>query len=162
MEASMPIGDRSQARSQGALTRCGRRLAARAGRNASVAAGFTLIELIVVVSIILILISVAAPIYRNSIIRAKEAVLRDNLFTMRQLIDEYTLDKQKAPQSLEDLVSGGYLREIPRDPFTGSNTTWQEEMEDTLMAVDQTEPGIVDVRSSSERASLEGTPYSTW
>ena len=162
MEASMPIGDRSQARSQGVLTRCSRRLAARAGRNASVAVGFTLIELIVVVSIILILISVAAPIYRNSIIRAKEAVLRDNLFTMRQLIDEYTLDKQKAPQSLEDLVSGGYLREIPRDPFTGSNTTWQEEMEDTLMAVDQTEPGIVDVRSSSERASLEGTPYSTW
>ena len=157
----MPIGDRSQARSQGALTRRRRRLAARAGRNAA-AAGFTLIELIVVVSIILILISVAAPMYRNSIIRAKEAVLRDNLFTMRQLIDEYTLDKQKAPQSLEDLVSGGYLREIPRDPFTGSNTTWQEEMEDTLMAVDQTEPGIVDVRSSSERASLEGTPYSTW
>ena len=162
MEASMPIGDRSQARAQGALTCYGRRLAPRAGRNASVAAGFTLIELIVVVSIILILISVAAPIYRNSIIRAKEAVLRDNLFTMRQLIDEYTLDKQKAPQSLEDLVSGGYLREIPRDPFTGSNTTWQEEMEDTLMAVDQTEPGIVDVRSSSESTSLEGTPYSTW
>ena len=162
MEASMPIGDRSQARAQGALTRCGRRLAPRAGRNASVAAGFTLIELIVVVSIILILISVAAPIYRNSIIRAREAVLRDNLFTMRQLIDEYTLDKQKAPQSLEDLVSGGYLREIPRDPFTGSNTTWQEEMEDTLMAVDQTEPGIVNVRSSSGRVSLEGTPYSTW
>ena len=110
----------------------------------------------------LILISLAAPIYRTSIIRAKEAVLRNNLFTMRQLIDEYTLDKQKAPQSLEDLVSEGYLRLIPRDPFTRSNTTWQEEMEDTLMAVDQTEPGIVDVRSGSEHVSLEGTPYNTW
>ena len=162
MEANMPIGDRSQARAQGALTCRSRRLAARAGRNAAVATGFTLIELIVVVSIILILISVAAPIYRNSIIRAKEAVLRDNLFTLRQLIDEYTLDKQKAPQSLEDLVSELYLREIPRDPFTGNNTTWDVVMEDTLMAVDQTEPGIVDVHSSSERASLEGTPYSTW
>ena len=158
----MPIGDRSQAPDQTVLTPRSRHLAGRAGRDRSVAAGFTLIELIIVVSIMLILIAVAAPIYRNSIIRAKEAVLRDNLFTLRQLIDEYTLDKQKAPQSLEDLVSEGYLRLIPRDPFTRSNTTWQEEMEDTLMAVDQTEPGIVDVRSGSEHVSLEGTPYSTW
>ena len=158
----MSIGDRSQPRAQGALTRRSQHLAGRAGRNAAVATGFTLIELIIVVSIMLILISLAAPIYRTSIIRAKEAVLRNNLFTMRQLIDEYTLDKQKAPQSLEDLVSEGYLRLIPRDPFTRSNTTWQEEMEDTLMAVDQTEPGIVDVRSGSEHVSLEGTPYNTW
>ena len=97
-----------------------------AGRNAAVATGFTLIELIVVVSIILILISVAAPIYRNSIIRAKEAVLRDNLFTLRQLIDEYTLDKQKAPQSLEDLVSELYLREIraTHSPATTQPGMW--------------------------------------
>lgn len=125
-------------------------------------AGFTLIELIVVVSIILILISVAAPIYRTSVIRAKEAVLRDQLFTLRQLIDEYTLDKQKAPQSLEDLVEAGYIREIPRDPFTNSNATWQVVMEDTMMAVEQTEPGIVDVKSGSDRISLDGNPYNTW
>lgn len=125
-------------------------------------AGFTLIELIVVVSIILILISVAAPIYRTSVIRAKEAVLRDQLFTLRQLIDEYTLDKQKAPQSLEDLVEATYIREIPRDPFTNSNATWQVVMEDTMMAVEQTEPGIVDVKSGSDRISLDGNPYNTW
>ena len=158
----MAIGDRSHAQTQGALNRRSRHLVGRAGRNAALAAGFTLIELMVVVSIILILISVAAPIYRNSIIRAKEAVLRDNLFTLRQLIDEYTLDKQKAPQELEDLVSADYLREIPRDPFTGNNAAWEVVMEDTLMAVDQTEPGIVDVRSGSSHVSLEGTLYNTW
>jgi len=124
--------------------------------------GFTLVELMIVVSIILILISVAAPIYRSAVIRAREAVLRDNLFTMRQLIDEYTLDKQKAPQSLEDLVSGGYIRQVPRDPFTGNNTTWQTVMEDSLQAVDQTAPGIIDVKSGSDKTSLEGTPYNTW
>lgn len=124
--------------------------------------GFTVVELMIVVSIILILISVAAPIYRNALIRAREAVLRDNLFTMRQLIDEYTMDKQKAPQSLEDLVSGGYIRQVPYDPFTRSNTTWQTVMEDSLQAVDQTAPGIIDVKSGSDKTSLEGTPYNTW
>ncbi|MCX6615872.1 MAG: prepilin-type N-terminal cleavage/methylation domain-containing protein [Acidobacteria bacterium] len=127
-----------------------------------VARGFTLVELMIVVSIILILISMAAPIYRNAVIRAREAVLGDNLFTMRQLIDEYTMDKQKAPQSLEDLVSGGYIRQVPRDPFTGSNTTWQTVMEDSLQAVDQTAPGIIDVKSGSDKTSLDGTPYNTW
>lgn len=126
------------------------------------ARGFTLVELMIVVSIILILISVAAPIYRSAVIRAREAVLRDNLFTMRQLIDEYTLDKQKAPQSLDDLVSGGYIRQVPRDPFTASNTTWQTVMEDSLQAVDQTAPGIIDVKSGSDKTSLDGTPYNTW
>jgi general secretion pathway protein G len=126
------------------------------------ARGFTVVELMIVVSIILILISVAAPIYRTAVIRAREAVLRDNLFTMRQLIDEYTMDKQKAPQSLEDLASAGYIREIPRDPFTGSNTTWQTVMEDSLQAVDQTAPGIIDVKSGSDRTALDGTPYNTW
>ena len=121
-----------------------------------------MVELMIVVSIVLILISVAAPIYRTSIIRAREAVLRDNLFTLRQLIEEYTLDKQKAPQALEDLVSAGYIREIPRDPFTGSNTTWEAIMEDALQAADQTAPGIFEVKSGSDRISLEGTPYNTW
>jgi general secretion pathway protein G len=126
------------------------------------ARGFTLVELMIVVSIILILISVAAPIYRSAVIRAREAVLRDNLFTMRQLIDEYTLDKQKAPQSLDDLVSAGYIRQVPRDPFTASNSTWQTVMEDSLQAVDQTAPGIIDVKSGSDRTGLDGTPYNTW
>jgi general secretion pathway protein G len=120
------------------------------------------VELMIVISIILILVGAAAPIYTRSIIRAKEAVLRDQLFTLRQLIDEYTLDKQQAPQSLEDLLNEGYLREIPRDPFTNSNSTWQTVMEDSLKAADQTQPGIIDVHSGSEKVSLEGTPYNTW
>lgn len=124
--------------------------------------GFTLVELMIVISIILILISVAVPVYTRSVTRAKEAVLKDNLFTLRRLIDEYTLDKQAAPQSLEDLVTEGYLRELPRDPFTNSSTTWQTEMEDTLMSADQTQPGIINVRSGSGQMSLEGTAYNTW
>ncbi len=134
----------------------------RRQRNRPGCRGFTLVELMIVVSIILILISVAAPIYRNAVIRAKEAVLRDNLFTLRQLIDEYTLDKQKAPQSLEDLVTAGYIREVPRDPFTNTNSTWQVVTEDALMAVDQSAPGIIDVKSGSDRVSLDGAPYNTW
>ena len=126
-------------------------------------AGFTLIELIIVVSIMLILISIAAPIYRTSIIRSKEAVLRDDLFTMRSLIDQYTVDKQSAPQSLADLVAEGYLRTIPVDPFTGSSETWEEVFEsDVFMSPDQTMPGITDVRSGSPQRSLAGDLYSSW
>lgn len=126
-------------------------------------AGFTLIELMIVVTIVLILVSIAAPIYRNSIIRAKESVLRDDLFTMRSLIDEYTLDHQEAPQSLQELVDRGYLRQIPPDPFTSSSSTWVEVREDdTLMLPDQTNPGIVDVHSGSNLKSLSGELYSTW
>lgn len=125
--------------------------------------GFTLIELMIVITIILILISIAVPIYRTSIIRSKEAVLRDNLFTLRALIDQYTLDKQQAPQSLEDLPTEGYIREIPGDPFTGSNQTWTVAYEsDVLMSADQTMPGIVDVHSGSSLRSLSGEPYSSW
>ena len=124
--------------------------------------GFTLIELMIVVSILLILISMAVPIYNQSIIRAREAVLHNNLFTMRSLINQYTMDKEKAPQSLEDLVSAGYLKQIPIDPFTGSRDTWVVEQEDVLMSVDQTQPGITDVHSGSDAMSSEGTPYSSW
>jgi len=125
--------------------------------------GFTLIELIIVISIILILLSVALPMYRNSIVRSKEAVLRDDLFTLRSLIDEYTLDKQQAPQSLQDLAANGYLRQLPVDPFTGSSDTWVEVREDdTYMMADQTTAGLIDVHSGSDQTSLSGEPYSSW
>ena len=126
------------------------------------ARGFTLIELMIVMAIIAVLVSMALPIYQKSIVRSKESVLKNNLFTMRTVIDEYTYDKQKAPQNLDDLVNEGYLREVPVDPLTGSNQTWKIVMEDALTSVNQTEPGIYDVRSGSDKTSLEGTPYSEW
>ena len=115
-----------------------------------------------VISIILILVSVAAPIYKTAIRHAHEAVLRDDLFTLRSLIQQYTLDKQKAPQSLDDLVSAGYIKQIPKDPFTGSADTWTTDQEDVLLSVDQQQPGIVDVHSGSSQTSSEGTAYSSW
>ena len=124
--------------------------------------GFTIIELMVVISIILILVSIAVPIYNQSILRAKEAVLRQDLFAMRSAIDQYTMDKSKAPQSLEDLLHDGYLREIPKDPFTGSRTTWQTLQEDVNISIDQSQPGITDVHSGSDRTGSDGTVYNTW
>ena len=125
-------------------------------------AGFTLIELIVVIAIIAILASIAARNYQHSVWRAREAVLRNDLFTLRSSIDQYTLDKQKAPQSLEDLVTAGYIKSIPKDPITNSTDTWVTEQEDSLMAIDQSEPGIVDVHSGADTESTEGTAYNTW
>jgi general secretion pathway protein G len=124
--------------------------------------GFTLIELMVVMAIISILLSIALPIYQKSIIRAKESVLRNNIFTLQTMIDEYTIDKQKAPESLQVLVSEGYLRQVPQDPMTGSNQTWKVIMEDTPVGGSTSSPGVFDVRSGSEKISLEGTPYTEW
>ena len=124
--------------------------------------GFTMIEMMIVMAIIIILVSLAIPQYQKAIIRAKESVLHNNLFTLRQVIDEYTYDKKKAPQSLQDLVAAGYLREIPFDPITASNQTWHTIMEDALQSVDQTEPGIFDVKSGSDKEGLDGTPYADW
>jgi general secretion pathway protein G len=124
--------------------------------------GFTFVELMIVMAIIAILLAVAIPIYNRSIIRAKESVLKNNLFSLRTVIDEYTYDKQKAPQSLNDLVSDGYLRQVPIDPMTGTSDSWRTIMEDATNTVNQSEPGIFDVRSGSDKTSLEGTPYSEW
>jgi general secretion pathway protein G len=124
--------------------------------------GFTIIELMVVMAIISIIVSIAVPLYSKAIIRSKESVLRSNLFSLRTVIDEYTYDKQKAPQTLQDLVTEGYLRAVPVDPITGSDQTWRIEMEDAMSATSQNEPGIWDVRSGSDQRSLEGTPYGEW
>jgi general secretion pathway protein G len=124
--------------------------------------GFTLIEMVVVISLILVLLSIALPMYNQSVIRARESVLRQDLFNLRHVIQQYTLDKQKAPQALEDLVTAQYLRIIPADPMTGRNDTWQVVEEDSISALDQTQPGIVDVHSGSNGTASDGTAYSSW
>jgi general secretion pathway protein G len=124
--------------------------------------GFTLIELIIVIAIMGILLAVAIPVYQTHLRHANEAVLKEDLYTLRNAIDQYTQDKAKAPQSLDDIVSAGYLRMLPKDPFTNSNTSWQPVQEDVLESVDQTAPGISDVHSGSNATSTEGTAYSSW
>src|SRR6266581_5984255 len=124
--------------------------------------GFTLIELMIVISLILILVSISIPVYNQSILRAKESVLKQDLFQLRSLISQYTLDKQKAPQALDDLITAGYLKQIPIDPMTNARDTWTVDQEDTLLSVDQQEPGISDVHSGSSAISSDGTAYSTW
>lgn len=121
--------------------------------------GFTFVELMVVITIIVILITMAIPIYQKSITRAKESVLQNNLSTLRQVIDNYTYDKEKAPQSLQDLVTDGYLRAIPIDPMTGS-ANWRTINEDASQSVNQSEPGIFDVKSTSGKIGTDGIPYS--
>jgi general secretion pathway protein G len=123
--------------------------------------GFTLLELMIVISMILILMSIALPIYSQSVVRARESVLRQDLFELRSLISQYTLDKQKAPQSLDDLVQGGYLKTVPKDPMT-NEANWEVKQEDVLLSVDQQDPGIDDVHSASNNTSSDGTAYSTW
>ena len=127
------------------------------------AAGFTLIELMIVMFIIVILASLAAVRYDQSIQRAKEAALHHDLAVMRDAIEQYTMDKEQAPQSLDDLVSGGYLREIPKDPITGTKD-WTTETSDVLLSPDEASgSGISDVHSSSDKVStFENTPYNTW
>jgi len=124
-------------------------------------AGFTLLEMMIVIIMIGILISIAVPIYTTSLLKSREGVLRQDLFTLRSLISQYTLDKQKAPQSLDDLVQGGYLKIIPKDPMT-NEANWEVVQEDVLLTVDQQDPGINDVHSASGGTATDGTAYSSW
>ncbi len=125
-------------------------------------AGFTLLELMIVMAIIGILATLAVPSFVGAIKSAREAVLKEDLHVMRAAIDSYTMDKQKAPQSLDDLVQDGYLRAIPDDPMTKSKDTWVTETSDAMYSLDQTEPGISDVHSGSDETGSDGQPYSSW
>ncbi len=124
--------------------------------------GFTLIELMIVMAIILILTTMVVPSYIGAMKHAREAVLKEDLSVLRNAIDSYTMDKQKAPQSLDDLVQNGYLRAIPEDPMTHSKDTWVTDTSDAMYSIDETEPGIADVHSGSEETSSDGQPYSSW
>jgi general secretion pathway protein G len=125
--------------------------------------GFTLLELMIVMAIIATLAAMAIPSFTRNVVAAKEAVLREDLQVMRTAIGSYTVDKQKAPQSLEDLVTGGYLKAVPKDPITGRTDTWITSQSDTLGSVDQTDSGgIDDVHSGAQLSATDGTSYNTW
>jgi len=124
--------------------------------------GFTLIELMIVMAIIGLLSTIAIPIYLRAVQRAKEAVLREDLHTMRSAIDSYTVDKEKAPQGLDDLVQAGYLKSIPKDPITNASDTWITGQSDTLTDINETQGGIDDVHSGAQNLASDGTSYNTW
>ena len=125
--------------------------------------GFTLLELLIVMMIIATLAAMAIPAYTRNVQAAKEAVLREDLQVLRTAIGSYTVDKQKAPQSLEDLVTAGYLKAVPKDPMTQRTDTWTLSQSDTLASVDQTDSGGVDdVHSGAQLTAIDGTAYNTW
>jgi general secretion pathway protein G len=124
--------------------------------------GFTLIELMIVMAIIMILASIAIPSFVKSVKKANEAVLKEDLHTMRTAIDSYTIDREKAPQGLDDLVQAGYLKSIPVDPMTSRSDTWSTSESDTLTDINETQGGMDDVHSGSEGVSTDGTTYNTW
>jgi general secretion pathway protein G len=125
-------------------------------------AGFTLVELMIVMAIIGVLAVVAIPKFEASLKLARESVLKEDLHVMRAAIDSYTMDKQKAPQSLDDLVQEGYLRAIPEDPMTHAKDSWITDSSDAMHSLDQTASGIDDVHSSSQDVGADGQAYSTW
>ena len=124
--------------------------------------GFTLLELMIVMVVIGLLAAIAIPAYTTNIKHAREAVLKEDLHIMRQAIDSYTVDKQKAPQSLDDLVQSGYIKVMPIDPFTHRSDTWMPVQSDTLSTLDQTDSGIDDVHSGSQETAIDGTSYNSW
>ena len=133
-----------------------------ASRPSPLEDGFTLLELLIVMVDIAILAAMAIPSYTRVVTSAREAALKEDLYVMRKAIDSYTVDKARAPQSLQDLVSAGYLKAIPKDPFTGHTDTWTTTQSDTLDSVDQTQSGIDDVHSGAQLTAADGTLYSTW
>ena len=134
----------------------------RSARRTGATAGFTMIELLIVISIIVVLASMGMTQYRNSVIRAREAVLKEDLFRMRDAIDQYYADRNKYPSSLDDLVSDGYMREVPIDPMTQSKDSWQPVNAETNVNDAAAEPGIYDVKSGSDQSALDGTRYADW
>jgi general secretion pathway protein G len=124
--------------------------------------GFTLLELMIVMIIMTILIGIAIPVFKGIYLRSRETTLKVNLHTLREVIDQYTADKKKAPQTLQDLIDAGYLRELPWDPITNQRDTWVPDFSTTVAAADQTDSGINDVHSGSNAVSSEGTLYNTW
>ena len=131
-------------------------------RRARAQSGFTLVELVIVMLIIGVLMAIAVPKYERSVAIAREAVLKEDLRTMRGAIDSYTVDKQKGPQSLDDLVQAGYLQKIPVDPVTRRSDTWMTTQDDAMYSLDQTDPGITNVHSGAQESATDGTSYSTW
>ena len=130
--------------------------------NRRAQSGFTLIELMIVMAIIGILITLAIPSFVGAVRHAREAALKEDLQTMRTAIDTYTMDKQKGPQSLDDLVQDGYIRAIPEDPMTRSKDTWVTDSSEAMYSLDETEPGITDIHSGSTETGTDGQPYSSW
>ena len=124
--------------------------------------GFTLLELMIVMIVIGLLAAIAVPAYVQNVRNAREAVLREDLHTLRTAIDSYTVDKQKAPQSLDDLVQAGYLKLLPKDPFTHRSDTWVAAQDDNYISLDQTQSGIADVHSGAQETASDGTSYATW
>ncbi len=131
-------------------------------RRRTEASGFTLIELLVVTALVVVLASLALVGYQNSIVRAREAVLKEDLFRLRDAIDQYYADKNKWPQTLQDLVTDGYVREVPQDPITNSVESWQTVPAESDPTNPSAEPGIFDVKSGSDRTALDGSPYAEW
>ncbi len=148
----MPTGNQSGLKKEGSVRRIARQ-----------DAGFTLMELMIVMAIIGVLMMVAVPSFIGAIRQAREAVLKEDLHVMRTAIDSYTMDKQKAPQSLDDLVQSGYLKSIPEDPFTRTKDSWVTDTSDAMYSLDQTDSGgISDVHSGAQDTGSDGQPYSSW
>lgn len=131
-------------------------------RNSINAPGFSLLELMMVMVLILLAATISQPIFQNVITHSREAALKDTLFTLRSMIHRFTLDHQRPPESLEEMVEKGYLGEVPLDPITRSRDTWFVDTEDFQLSSIETTLGVTDVHSGSDRTALDGTPYNSW